>query len=59
MSTYRFNKIETTRPNTEYVYSHLENYCTPDALWYPQWLKLSNYCAMTREISMAVINASM
>ena len=58
-STYRLNKIETPRPNTEYVYFHLEKYCTLDALWYPQWLKLSIYCAMTREILMAVINAAM
>ena len=57
-STYRLNKIETPRPNTEYVYFHLEKYCTLDASWYPQWLKLSIYCAITREILMSVNNSA-
>ena len=59
MTTYKLNKIESVRPNSDYVYFHLEKYCGLDGLWYPQWLQLSIYCEMFREILLAVFKASL
>ena len=50
ISSYKLNNIENARPNSDYVYYHLEKYCALDDLWYPQWLQLSIYCEMFREI---------
>ena len=58
LTTYRLNKIETPAPGVDYIYFHLEKYSPLDALWYPQWIRLSLYCEMTRQILMAVIQAS-
>ena len=57
--TYKFNKIETPSPEADYIYFHLEKYCPLDALWYPQWTKLSLYCEFTRQILMAVFQVAM
>ena len=43
LSSYKYNKIERARPNSDYVYFHLEKYCALDGLWYPQWLQLNPY----------------
>ena len=59
LTTYRLNKIECPRPQSDYVYFHTEKYCTLDGCWYPEWLKLSLYCETTREILAAVIQASL
>ena len=59
ITTYKLNKIESVRPNSDYVYFHLEKYCGLDGLWYPQWLQLSIYCEMFREILLAVFKASL
>ena len=37
----------------------MEKYCAVDALWYPQWMKLSLYCEMFREVMYGVIKASL
>ena len=58
LSSHKLNKIESTRPNSDYVYFHLEKYCALVGLWYPQWLQLSIYCEMFREILLAVFKAS-
>ena len=58
LSSYKLNKIESAKPNSDYVYFHLEKYCTLDDLWYPQWLQLSFYCEMFREILLTVFKAS-
>ena len=37
----------------------MEKYCALDALWYPQWMKLSLYSKMFREVMYGVIRASL
>ena len=59
ISAYKLNKIENARPDSDYAYFHLEKYCALDGLWYPQWLQLSIYCKMFREIMLAVFQASL
>ena len=46
IATYNLNKIESPHPNSDHVFLHMEKYCALDALWYPQWMKLSLYCEM-------------
>ena len=46
IDTYKLNKIESPHPNSDHVFLHMEKYCVLDALWYPQWMKLSLYCEM-------------
>ena len=59
IATYKLNKIESPQPNSDHVFLHMEKYCALDALWYPQWMKLSLYCEMFREIMFGVIRASL
>ena len=59
IATYELNKIESPHPNSEHVFLQMEKYCALDALWYPQWMKLSLYCEMFREIMFGVIRASL
>ena len=51
IATYKLNKIESPHPNSDHVFLHMEKYCALDALWYPQWMKLSLYCEMFREVT--------
>ena len=37
----------------------MEKYCALDAHWYPQWMKLSLYCQLFRDIIFGVIKASL
>ena len=59
IATYKLNKIESPHPNSDHVFLHMEKYCALDALWYPQWMKLSLYCEMFREVMFGVIRASL
>ena len=59
IATYKLNKIESPHPNSDHVFLHMEKYCALDALWYPQWMKLSLYCEMFREVMLGVIRASL
>ena len=59
MATYKLNKIESPHPNSDHVFLHMEKYCALDALWYPQWMTLSLYCEMFREVMFGVIRASL
>ena len=59
IATYKLNKIESPHPNSDHVFLHMEKYCALDALWYPQWMKLSLYCEMFRDIMYGVIKASL
>ena len=59
LSSYKLNKIESARPNSDYVYFHLEKNSALDGVWYPQGLQLTIYCEMFREISLAVFKASL
>ena len=58
IATYKF-KIESPHPNSDHVFLHMEKYCALDALWYPQWMKLSLYCEMFRDVMYGVIKASL
>ena len=42
----------------DYKYFHPEKFSPLDALWYSQWMRLSLYFEITRQILMAVIQAS-
>ena len=57
IATYKLNKIENPHPNFDHVFLHMEKYCALDALWYPQWMKLSLYCQMFQDIMFGVIKA--
>ena len=59
VATYKLNKIESSQPNSDHVFLHMEKFCALDALWYPQWMRLSVYCEMFREIILAVIKAAL
>ena len=59
IATYKLKKIESPHPNSDHVFLHMEKYCDLDSLWYPQWMKLSLYCEMFREIMYGVIKASL
>ena len=59
IATHKLNKIESPRPNSDHVFLHMEKYCALDALWYPQWTKLSLFCEMFRGIMHGVIKASL
>ena len=59
IATYKLNKIESPHPNSDHVFLHMEKYCALDAIWYPQWMKLSLYCEMFREVMFGVIRASL
>ena len=59
IATYKLNKIESPHPNSDHVFLHMEKYCAFDALWYSQWMKLSLYCEMFRDIMYDVIKASL
>ena len=59
IATYKLNKIESPHPNSDHVFLHMEKYCALDALWYPQWMRLSLYCDMFRDIMYGVIKASL
>ena len=59
IATSKPNKIESSHPNWDLVFLHMDKYCALDALWYPQWMKLSIYCEMFREIMYGVIKASL
>ena len=59
IATYKLNKIENPHPNLDHVFLHMEKNCALDALWYPQWMKLSLYCKMFREIMYGVVKASL
>ena len=59
IATYRLNKIETPQANGDQIYFHVEKFCTMDALWYPQWLTLSLYCQLTRDLLLAVVQAAL
>ena len=59
IATYKLNKIESPHPNSDHVFLHMEKYCALDALWYPQWMKLSLYCEMFREVMFGLIRASL
>ena len=59
VATYKLNKIESPHPNSDHVFLHMEKYCALDALWYPQWMKLSLYCEMFRDVVFGVIRASL
>ena len=41
------------------VFLNMKKYCALDALWYPQWMKLSLYCEMFRDVMYGVIKASL
>ena len=56
-ATYKLNKIESPDPNSDHVFQHMEKYCALDALWYPNWVKLSLFCEMFREVMFGVIRA--
>ena len=59
IARYKLNKIESPHPNSDHVFLHMEKYCALDALWYPQWMKLSLYCKIFRDIMYGVIKASL
>ena len=59
IATYKLNKIESPHTNSDHVFLHMEKYCAPDALWYPQWMKLSLYCEIIRDNVYGVIKASL
>ena len=59
IATYKLNKIESPHANSDHVFLHMEKCCALDALWYPQWMKLSLYCEMFREVMFGVIRASL
>ena len=59
MATYKLNKIESPHPNSDHVFLHMEKSCALDALWYPQWMKLSLYCEMFRDVMFGLIRASL
>ena len=37
----------------------MEKYCALDALWYPQWMKLSLYCEIFGDVKYGMIRASL
>ena len=57
IATYKLNKIESPHSNSDQVFLHIEKYCALHALWYPQWMKLSLYFEMFRDIMYGVIKA--
>ena len=57
IATYKLNKIENPHPNSDHFFLHMEKVCALDALWFPQWMKLSLYCEMFREVMYGVIKA--
>ena len=59
LTTSKLNKIESPHPNSDHVFLHMEKYCALDALWYPQWMKLSLYCELFQEVMFGVIRASL
>ena len=59
IATYKLNKIESPHPNSDHVFLHMEKYCALDALWYPQWMKLSLFCEMFRDVMFGMIRASL
>ena len=50
IARYKLKEIESTHPNSDHVILHMEQYCALDALLYSQWMRLSLYCDMFREI---------
>ena len=59
IATYKLNKTESPHPNCDHIFLHMEKYCALDALWYPQWMKLSLYCELFRDVMYGVIKASL
>ena len=50
IATYKLNEIENPHAYSDHVIPHMEKYCELDALLYSQWMRLSLYCDMFREI---------